>query len=484
VTITPLRDLVTQCRADRQSFRADGTRVTYACVEIFRRACLVDEEASAAIWEIFAPQVERWANPRTDLPPEDVADLVQETFLHFFVELRQEKYHYLVETDDLGLLMAFLKRRVKWECLTSARKRSHLPFALDPDLPLVDARAEMQIRAVENQDECRRLLAHIKSITSDLEWLVFSTRILLNMPPRDILAAYPERFTDMQQLRAIIQRLTRRIDSDEVIQSIGERVTPQRKKTAARAFLEIRDDQSGGQSDMDEPCILDESLLLDYISGVATVAEQALVERTPACLAAAQRLGQRLLPLIGVLHRFECPDVETLIGYQELRLDSTAQLVVRQHVAACPNCRAELLALADIDAVPDLPAKSVFRRIVEALFQPPLAMPQPVRGDVRHYRTPQVSIQVSVRKMQGKARSWTLRGQLRLTDDHPIQDLLEAVLLTLADQPDDLPLTGALEPNGGFVVRNLPAGTYCVRLLTREEEIVIRRIVVGDSAEE
>ena len=484
MTITPLRDLVNQCRADRQSFRADGTRVTYACVEIFRRARLADEQASTAIWELFAPQVERWANPRSDLPPEDVADLVQETFLHFFVELRQEKYRYLVETDDLSLLMAFLKRRAKWEYLTDARKRSQLPFALDPDLPLVDAQAEMQISAVEHQDECRRLLAHIRSITNDQEWLVFSTRLLLNMPPRDILAAYPERFADMQQLRIIIQRVTRRLDSDEVIQSIGGRVAPQRKKTTVRAFLEVEDDRPGGQPDMDEPCILDESLLLDYISGVATAAEQALVERTPACLAAAQRLGARLLPLMGVFHRFECPDLETLIGYQELRLASTAQLVVRQHVATCPSCRAELRVLAEIDAVPDLPAKGVFRRIVEALFQPPLAMPQPVRGDVRHYRTPQVAIQLSVRKLQGKARSWTLRGQMRWADDQPNHDLLEAVLLTLVDQPDDPPLTGVPEPNGGFVVRSLPAGTYAVRLLTREEEIVIRKIVVGDFVEE
>ncbi|HEY0605496.1 MAG TPA: zf-HC2 domain-containing protein, partial [Herpetosiphonaceae bacterium] len=89
-----------------------------------------------------------------------------------------------------------------------------------------------------------------------------------------------------------------------------------------------------------QPCTLDEATLLDYISGSASPDIRAAVEGSPACRAAAEQLARELRPLLQAMYRVTCPDPDTLVAYQEGRLDSTSQLVYRRHLAECPHCRA------------------------------------------------------------------------------------------------------------------------------------------------
>lgn len=59
------------------------------------------------------------------------------------------------------------------------------------------------------------------------------------------------------------------------------------------------------------------------------------------------------------LYRCTCPDVETLVAYQEGRLVSTACAMVQVHIAGCALCQEEIYALNTIDALPLLVASLV-----------------------------------------------------------------------------------------------------------------------------
>jgi hypothetical protein len=175
-----------------------------------------------------------------------------------------------------------------------------------------------------------------------------------------------------------------------------------------------------------------------------------------------------------------CPDAPTLVAYQERRLDAAAQLVAHRHIAECPRCQEEIALLGDIDAIPLAPTPGALRRLVEALFQPAIGQPQPARGELLRYETPQVILNLSVRRAPGQRRTWTLRGQARTPDGRRMHGPIEAALLSRLDalEQDEQPAT--IETSGSFVFRGLLAGSYRLRLLTAEEEIIIRRIVVGD----
>lgn len=232
---------------------------------------------------------------------------------------------------------------------------------------------------------------------------------------------------------------------------------------------------------MNEPCTLDETTLLDYISGSASPEIQAAVERSPACRAAAERLARDLGPLLQSMYRVTCPEPDTLVAYQEGRLDSTSQLVYRRHVAECPHCQAEYQVLAAVDRVPLDRTSRLLRRVIEAVFQPPELLPEPLRGEILHYRTPQISIVLSTRRGSGKPMAWTLRGEIRTQDGQRAVGLLEGVVLRARESaPDEA--QGSVAENGTFSFQHLAAGIYSLHILTPEEEVIIRHMVIGDVA--
>jgi hypothetical protein len=230
---------------------------------------------------------------------------------------------------------------------------------------------------------------------------------------------------------------------------------------------------------MEQRCFLPDEQLLDYIQGSAGAELSAVIERTPSCLSAARRLAAELHALKRLMHRISCPDQEVLIDYQERRLDGMQQLVVRQHLLTCPLCQEEYEMLCAIDAIPLTPPPAGLRRFFEALFQSPLSLPQPARGQVLHYRIPHLSINLSPRKSEGQGRSWTLRGQVRTAEGEQAAGIVESVLLR-AYEDATLLYEGSVEPNGSFLLRGIPEGQYSLTVITAEEEILIRQLLVGD----
>jgi hypothetical protein len=238
-------------------------------------------------------------------------------------------------------------------------------------------------------------------------------------------------------------------------------------------------DTAKDDGSMGAPCSFDDSQLIDYLTHVASADARQAIESSPACLEAAARLAETVLPLMSLMYRAECPDPDTIVGYQDQQLPSTAQLVVHAHVATCALCQAEIELLRAINRTPLVPAPGRIRRMVEAMFQPALA--QAVRGPLLRYQTPTITVHLGTRKTSGRARAWNVRGEVRTHDGERIIDALESASLRPieplpADEIQEYDAT--IEPTGDFVFRMIPPGTYQLRLITPEEEILIRRIEI------
>ncbi|HEY0604788.1 MAG TPA: hypothetical protein VGD58_17855, partial [Herpetosiphonaceae bacterium] len=134
--------------------------------------------------------------------------------------------------------------------------------------------------------------------------------------------------------------------------------------------------------------------------------------------------------------------------------------------------------LAAMDTVPLRPAPSLLRRVIEAIFQPPEALPAPLRGEVLHYQTPQISIVLSTRRGSGKAIDWTLRGEIRTHDGQRATSLLEGVVLRTHAAGAET--QGSVAENGTFSFQHLAADSYSLHILTPEEEVIVRHLVIGD----
>lgn len=223
-------------------------------------------------------------------------------------------------------------------------------------------------------------------------------------------------------------------------------------------------------------CDCDELALLEYLLGAAPPDLHAQIVRQPACVAAAHQLTITL----ATMYRFSCPDVPTLVAYQEQRVaDATLQLVLHQHVAGCLHCAEELTLLGAIDAVPLLPLPSPARRMIEAVVQSPLLRPQPLRGDLLQYTVEQISIQLRVRPQIDRRGVWTVRGQLRAVDGQLATNLVESVCVR-SSAVSDQPIVGAVETQGAFRFDGLLAGVYALEIDTAECTIVIKQLHVGN----
>jgi hypothetical protein len=461
-----LGEIVAGCREERSAYRRDHLRASPCCMELFRRAFAHDQAAWQAIQTAFDPLVRAWIGAQRQVEPEDV---IQETFLAF---ARYAPNHLdLLAGDEIDRILGFLRRCAKTALLTLLR-RTHDDADLDSQSLAVPAYDDGAIRAAV-RERLKELLA------TEEERRVFFLRFECDLKPQQIVAAYSQLFPDAAALYDIIQRITRRLRKDPGLRELYGLPPASRQKPDAAASLEIRISAEEGQQAMsEEPCRLGEARLLDYVTGAASAEMRRAIERSPVCLAAARRLAHELGPLLRRFYRLSCPDAETLIAYQERRLAGTDQLLAHSHIAECPLCREECVLLAQIDVLPLNAAPGLARRLVEALFQPALGLPQPLRGELLRYATPHVLINLSMRKAQGQPRSWVLRGQAR-TPDGRRADGIEAVMLRSLDDPARPDYQGQLEAHSSFVFRELPPGNYGLRLLTAEEEIVIRRIVIG-----
>ncbi|MFN8492363.1 MAG: hypothetical protein U0350_32480 [Caldilineaceae bacterium] len=233
---------------------------------------------------------------------------------------------------------------------------------------------------------------------------------------------------------------------------------------------------------VNQGCQFDDATLLDYVRNAVPADVRRTIEASPDCVQAARRLADEMRVLTPLLRETVCPEIDTLIDYQEGRIKGTQRLVVYQHVQQCKQCQAELAMFGAIDNVPNVEQPAFFRRVVEAFFQAPTLSPVAVRGGGFYrtqVRTPQVNLLLRTSQATGKPRTWTLYGQLRADDETPLIQP-ERIVLQALDKPDNPEIDAVVEAHGVFTRKGLAAGRYALRVIMPDEEILIRELKVGD----
>ncbi|MCE7979754.1 MAG: hypothetical protein DYG89_01065 [Caldilinea sp. CFX5] len=480
-----LTALIDRCQKERSQFQKSGTATSPACLEIFRRAFTNAKDHQAAwgaIHIIFEPMMRKWGNAMMDKTISeqaeiDLDDILQKAFLAFVRHAPQGAD--LLNHDSLGPVVQYLKKCTQSACLTTKRKYHGLtpPTSLEEFFEIhtqIDetAQANLRIDIKERLDEL---------LENPIERLVFELRFECNVKPQEIFASYPDLFPTYQDVATVIQRLTRRLRKDPVLQTLH---SPRQKSTDA-AFLKISmfEEEKVNSKDIsvDTPCPYDEVTLLDYLTGLTTTVIATAIENSVACRQAARQLAYELGPLLTAAHRLHCPDVETLIAYHQRELTGSKQLVISRHLQQCPLCQAELQMLKATDEEAIEPQPSIIRQVIEAIFQSPLNLA--VRGDWLYYRTPYLMLNVNVRQSTGKSRTWILRTQLRTIDGDLVTEQVEQAILKALDKPAQAPMVATLIPGEpSLTFRELAAGQYALHVITASEEIVIRKITIGSDA--
>lgn len=475
----PLDALIVHCRQDRSS--RNFQHPSPACVQIFRLAFTGDQKAWDAIFSIFSGLVRHWLSQQINDDKKqyaeyDLDDLVQIVFTNFHRWAPQATE--LTATEHLGPLMNYLRTTCKRTVGQERRKevRELRPLQAESDSFIDPVFTDQSYEQIELRRHIDAILERL--LKTDNEKTIFDLRFECAIPPREIVERMPERF-DMPEVRATVQRLKRRMQSDPEMQQLAETL---RQKSLKFASLQIEEDFGSKRgSSMEERCSLDELDLLDYITGLASKEVCERIESSPVCQLAATTLLFEIGPVLAVLYRRNCPTVELLVDYQEHRLFSTQQLIIHRHVQSCPLCQSEIEHFHRIDLAAQSDKGGWLRRIVEAIFQPPTLASQPIRGETHlNYRAEDIHLALNLRPDTDLPGRWTLRGQVRSSQGLLIgNEVASAVLISITN--GEIQESEWSEERRSFAFRQVEAGVYRLHLGTAETEIVVPSIAVGNA---
>jgi len=469
-------DIINECQRERKIFREKGIQASPACVELFRRAFNSDQSAWEGINENFAPLIRNWIGVQNLVEPEDV---IQDAFLQFF-RYAPEKSS-LVATDQLGPLLAYLRQTTKKSLLMAMRKEKKRKQQVS-----VDSVASIFASSKDNTETDLRISLgeRIDSLLEDdKERLVFHSRFILNIGPKDIYSDHSDQFTDYNEVATIIQRLTRRLRKDPIILDLkGAR---QNGAEGALLAIELLDESSGKSrkekqgTKMQQKCQYGEVALLDYVTGIADAELRAGIEMSPACVRAAAELRSDLSSILITIESLGCPAPAQLVAYQERKMSGTERLVLYRHISDCTDCQDELQVLSAVDAVDGEQKVSPFARVIEAVLQPMQALPNPLRGEPQTYKAGDLQVNLTISRDTSQRYHWRLRGQVRDADGRKFADIEQILLTKQKSEPLNQQST-TLNEHGSFAFADIAAGLYELAIITSEAELMIPAIVIGE----
>ncbi|MEZ4730478.1 MAG: hypothetical protein R3E79_25410 [Caldilineaceae bacterium] len=472
--LTP-QDICAFCQMEREAFLSQKETKSPACVELFQRAFHTNE--ANAVWEclkeLFEPLLFGWIRKQTRF---EVEDAVQETWLNFY---KGTVHKFVIrDSNHLEPILAFLKRCVLTVLAQRGRNAPPIPpGSLDHIAELLpdpnDALEQASLRA-----DLERHMTNLfeQDQFTEEERLLFRLKFELRLKPREIMADYPQFAGDYDKLEYDLQRVTRR-----AVKYPGFRdLASARRKADDSAFLKIVTDQDEPKEaiSVDHPCHYEEVVLLDYILGLVSGEVAAAIEASPGCLHQVSQLRKSFGPFLIFAYRLHCPSPESLVAYQQRILPGSERLVLYRHLEQCPRCREDLTMLETVDSDATSINRNFLRPIIEAIYQSPLTFG--LQGSWLHYRTPEVFINISSRQNRTKARSWTMRTQIRTHEGRILAQAVEFAILERIDHPTaDVYQLDTPTDDGSFVFREVEAGNYSLTIVMLENEIVIRSISIG-----
>jgi hypothetical protein len=196
------------------------------------------------------------------------------------------------------------------------------------------------------------------------------------------------------------------------------------------------------------------------------------------------------------LHRFDCPDPDTLRDYAWQFLSSERRQQVKEHLAECPSCAAELDALDELLKVKDADslgnalarARSLAQEVrltIARILSPTTMQTAPaLRGETQEVLlfTPEQGdldtggMALSVNLEREETGNYTLFGQL-LSTDQPIPSGSYARLTRQGGQTE--PVQATLDMHGGFALADVPAGVYQLVVDLGVQRIIVPNLSLG-----
>ena len=471
-----LAQLCQSCRQERQVFFHQKQPLSPACVSLFRTAFQANhQQAWSCIKEIFEPLLYSWVSKQARF---EVEDVVQETWLDFY---KGTTHNFrILDENHLAPILSYLKTCALNTLAQMARKPTqHLRIeSLDDIVDQLNDPMDEMTQAQLRIDFERALADFFQQVQfTEVEHILFRLKFMQQLKPREILAEWPQLAEDYDALEVALQRISRRMRQHEGFRNL---VSP-RRKSADTALLKIVTEQiiETEEINVDQPCGYDEAVLLDYIMGLVEAEVGAAIQASPACLRQASQLAQTFGPFLRLVYRLDCPNPTALVAYQQRVLPGSQRLVIYRHLEQCLRCQEDLMLLNSVDQPGTVRETNLLRRMVEALYQSPVAFG--LQGGWLHFRTPEVFINISSRQNRSKARSWRVRAQVRTHEGAILTATVQAAALEALDQ--STPVT--YQPDtptdeNSLVFREVQAGNYSLLIVMPNEDIVIRNLAIGD----
>ena len=229
------------------------------------------------------------------------------------------------------------------------------------------------------------------------------------------------------------------------------------------------------------PHEIHEGDLLAYLEGAAPPGVVTHLARCAFCAAEAAGLAVMDAALLAASGRAACPAPDDLLMYQAELLSRPARRRVKQHLATCSACQADLARLALPLTAPM--QTSLVERLrqagatIMAALQPPLLQPGlALRGEekgLRLFSAPSYQVLVKMIPPAHSGELWRVEGQLSLSSGELLAPAARQANLS---QADDVVRSDRVDEFGFFAFDNLLPGIYALHLTLPDANLLIEII--------
>jgi hypothetical protein len=214
----PLDDLTQRCVEETEKFNRRQPNDPQFCFELLRRALAEGiSEAFTHVYRVYERQALRWvySHSRFEQTGESADFFARSALSNFYFALRGAKFERFAE---LPQVLAYLKLCVHTAIIQYLRDQQ--PSII---IPLDDVGEAAYTPDLATRADAAELWAHIERLVSDeRDRLLARCIFILDLKPRQIVAAYPAHWRDEREVSVNLFRLRRKLRSDaELRQRVG-----------------------------------------------------------------------------------------------------------------------------------------------------------------------------------------------------------------------------------------------------------------------
>ena len=219
-----VEDLAKRCAQETDLFFTHHDYDSSYCFELFRRAIRNnDEQALKVVIDQYQPLVERWVDrwmakhPDFPLVNEEAQDFVAQAFERFWISFTPAKFD---KSQSLAAVLRYLQMCVNGAITDAWRKLRRIQLEQE----MRDEEQEFSVPESTPEDLLQRdeFWQLIRKKSKDpKEYTVVYASFSLALSPREILAEYPEIFSNVKEIYQCKANLLDRLERDEEIKDFA-----------------------------------------------------------------------------------------------------------------------------------------------------------------------------------------------------------------------------------------------------------------------